>query len=265
MEEVTTHGCARSSTAREARARAGTKSAPRPGSSSARTPTFTRPSVVVVVSMEMPGVDKSSIDIRLDKGVLTVKGTIDSREVRVAAADLLRVQRRQLRPHVHRVDEDRRRADLGQRGRRRADGRAAEGRGSPREAHLGQLTDVPGFAAAKPGLVTTSAKASSTLPGVPTMPPLPAVTYSIPPATTGPGPVDRAAVRFDAVDGREVAVRVEASRAPRRRRSRTRASRRRRRPRTRRPESTSAPPIARRCSLDRPRTRAVCGGVNHTR
>jgi len=33
---------------------------------------------VVVVSMEMPGVDKDSIDIRLDKGVLTVKGTIDS-------------------------------------------------------------------------------------------------------------------------------------------------------------------------------------------
>ena len=32
----------------------------------------------VIVSMEMPGVDKSSIDIRLDKGVLTVKGTIDS-------------------------------------------------------------------------------------------------------------------------------------------------------------------------------------------
>ena len=32
----------------------------------------------VVVSMEMPGVDRSSIDIRLDKGVLTVKGTIDS-------------------------------------------------------------------------------------------------------------------------------------------------------------------------------------------
>ena len=32
----------------------------------------------VVVSMEIPGVDKNSIDIRLDKGVLTVKGTIDS-------------------------------------------------------------------------------------------------------------------------------------------------------------------------------------------
>jgi HSP20 family molecular chaperone IbpA len=32
----------------------------------------------VVVSMEMPGVDKDSIDIRLDKGVLTVKGTVDS-------------------------------------------------------------------------------------------------------------------------------------------------------------------------------------------
>lgn len=31
----------------------------------------------VIVSMEMPGVDKDSIDIRLDKGVLTVKGTID--------------------------------------------------------------------------------------------------------------------------------------------------------------------------------------------
>ena len=32
----------------------------------------------VIVSMEMPGVDKGSIDIRLDKSVLTVKGTIDS-------------------------------------------------------------------------------------------------------------------------------------------------------------------------------------------
>jgi len=31
----------------------------------------------VIVSMEMPGVDKSSIDIRLDRGVLTVKGAID--------------------------------------------------------------------------------------------------------------------------------------------------------------------------------------------
>ncbi|HUQ52778.1 MAG TPA: Hsp20/alpha crystallin family protein [Gammaproteobacteria bacterium] len=31
----------------------------------------------VVVAMEMPGVDKSSIDIRLDKGVLTVKGNVD--------------------------------------------------------------------------------------------------------------------------------------------------------------------------------------------
>ena len=32
----------------------------------------------VVVSMEMPGVDKSSIDIRVEKGVLTVKGKVDS-------------------------------------------------------------------------------------------------------------------------------------------------------------------------------------------
>jgi HSP20 family molecular chaperone IbpA len=32
----------------------------------------------VIVSMEMPGVDKASIDLRLDKGVLTVKGTVDS-------------------------------------------------------------------------------------------------------------------------------------------------------------------------------------------
>ena len=31
----------------------------------------------VLVSMEMPGVDKGLIDIRLDKGVLTVKGSID--------------------------------------------------------------------------------------------------------------------------------------------------------------------------------------------
>ena len=32
----------------------------------------------VIVLMEVPGVDKSSIDIQLDKGVLTVKGTVDA-------------------------------------------------------------------------------------------------------------------------------------------------------------------------------------------
>ena len=32
----------------------------------------------VVVTMEVPGVGKSSIDIHVEKGVLTVKGTIDS-------------------------------------------------------------------------------------------------------------------------------------------------------------------------------------------
>ena len=32
----------------------------------------------VIVTMEVPGVSKDSIDIRLDKGVLTVKGMIDS-------------------------------------------------------------------------------------------------------------------------------------------------------------------------------------------
>ncbi len=31
----------------------------------------------VVVSMEVPGVAKDAIDIQLDKGVLTVKGTVD--------------------------------------------------------------------------------------------------------------------------------------------------------------------------------------------
>jgi HSP20 family molecular chaperone IbpA len=31
----------------------------------------------VIVTMEMPGVDKSAIDIQLDKGVLTVKGRVD--------------------------------------------------------------------------------------------------------------------------------------------------------------------------------------------
>ncbi len=31
----------------------------------------------VVVTMEMPGVDKTSVDIRVDKGVLTIKGTVD--------------------------------------------------------------------------------------------------------------------------------------------------------------------------------------------
>jgi HSP20 family molecular chaperone IbpA len=32
----------------------------------------------VLVTMEMPGVDKAAIDIRLEKGVLTVTGNIDS-------------------------------------------------------------------------------------------------------------------------------------------------------------------------------------------
>jgi HSP20 family protein len=32
----------------------------------------------VVVSMEVPGVDKDAIDIRLEKGVLTIKGTVDA-------------------------------------------------------------------------------------------------------------------------------------------------------------------------------------------
>jgi HSP20 family molecular chaperone IbpA len=32
----------------------------------------------VIVTMEMPGVGKDSIEIQLEKGVLTVKGTIDS-------------------------------------------------------------------------------------------------------------------------------------------------------------------------------------------
>jgi HSP20 family molecular chaperone IbpA len=31
----------------------------------------------VIVSMEVPGVDKGSIDLQLEKGVLTVKGTVD--------------------------------------------------------------------------------------------------------------------------------------------------------------------------------------------
>ena len=28
--------------------------------------------------MEMPGVDKTAVDIRVDKGVLTIKGTVDA-------------------------------------------------------------------------------------------------------------------------------------------------------------------------------------------
>ncbi len=32
----------------------------------------------VIVTMEMPGVDKGAVDIRLEKGVLTVKGTVDA-------------------------------------------------------------------------------------------------------------------------------------------------------------------------------------------
>jgi HSP20 family molecular chaperone IbpA len=32
----------------------------------------------VVVTMEMPGIDKSTVDIRVDKGVLTIKATVDA-------------------------------------------------------------------------------------------------------------------------------------------------------------------------------------------
>ena len=32
----------------------------------------------VIVSLEVPGVDKNAIDIQLEKGVLTVKGTVDA-------------------------------------------------------------------------------------------------------------------------------------------------------------------------------------------
>ena len=32
----------------------------------------------VVVTMEMPGVDKTAVDIRVDKGVLTIRGTVDA-------------------------------------------------------------------------------------------------------------------------------------------------------------------------------------------
>ena len=32
----------------------------------------------VIVTMEMPGVDKTAVDIRVDKGVLTIKGTVDA-------------------------------------------------------------------------------------------------------------------------------------------------------------------------------------------
>ena len=34
----------------------------------------------VIVSMEVPGVDRNAIDLQLEKGVLTVKGTIDSQK-----------------------------------------------------------------------------------------------------------------------------------------------------------------------------------------
>lgn len=34
----------------------------------------------VIVTMEMPGIDKDAIDLRLERGVLTVKGNIDSKQ-----------------------------------------------------------------------------------------------------------------------------------------------------------------------------------------
>jgi HSP20 family protein len=34
----------------------------------------------VIVSMEVPGVDRNAIDLQLEKGVLTVRGTIDSQK-----------------------------------------------------------------------------------------------------------------------------------------------------------------------------------------
>jgi len=85
---------------------------------------------VVVVSMEMPGVDKDSIDIRLDKGVLTVKGTIDSAKYEA------------LRPiySEYNVGNFVRTFDLGRRRRRRAHDRAAEGSRGRDEAHRRAMT-----------------------------------------------------------------------------------------------------------------------------
>ena len=80
----------------------------------------------VVVAMEVPGVAKPDIDIRLDKGVLTITGNIDPQSLRGARADLFRVQRGQFRPYIHALDEDRQRSDLGRRRGRRADGALAE-------------------------------------------------------------------------------------------------------------------------------------------
>ena len=144
--------------------------------------------------MEVPGVDKSSIDIRLEKGVLTVKGTIDSAKYE------------SLRPIYSeynvgnfvrtftvstKIDSG---EDLRDRRRWRADGRAAEGGGGAR-ASASRSTNAQRAPASPSGRsrgfacdVSRAPNASSTLPGEPTMPPLPAVTYSIPPATTGPGP-----------------------------------------------------------------------------
>ena len=152
---------------------------------------------------------QSSIDIQLDKGVLTVKGTIDSTKYESSAAAVHGVQRRQLRSDVHGVAEGRRNGHLRGGRRRCADDRAAESEGSADAAHLRQLkTDnaamdggkcrpqnAPAFAAL--GILAvaiagancgrrhgwrqcrraySSANASNTLPGEPTIPPLPAVT-----------------------------------------------------------------------------------------
>ena len=96
----------------------------------------------VIVSMEVPGVDKSSIDIQLEKGVLTVKGTIDGTKYE------------SLRPIYSeynvgnfvrtftvspKIDGG---ANLRDRRRRRADGRVAESEGSVGAAHRRQLSEA---------------------------------------------------------------------------------------------------------------------------
>jgi HSP20 family protein len=130
----------------------------------------------VIVALEVPGVDKNAIDIQLEKGVLTVKGTVDAAKYE------------SLRPIYSEYN-------IGNYVRTFAVSPKIDGSAISATVTDGVLRiELPKAKEALPRRIATpgrrysSANASSTLPGEPTIPPLPAVTYTIPPATTGPGP-----------------------------------------------------------------------------
>ncbi len=94
----------------------------------------------VLVTMEVPGVDKAAIDIELEKGVLTVTANIDSRKYEDLEPIYTEYNVGNFVRSFTLSTQDRQQQDRGKRCRWSADGAATEGRRSAAEAHRDSLT-----------------------------------------------------------------------------------------------------------------------------